>query len=244
MSETRILLAKTKEGDVEARSTLIEENLRLVHHVVKRFVGRGVELQDLFQIGTIGLIKAVDHFDLEREVQFSTYAVPMIMGEIKRFLRDDGMVKVSRSLKETAYKIKCEQDAFGKEYGREPTVSELAVRLNLTPQEIVEAMEAAMEVESLQKEVYRNDGSKVTLAEQVQDSRNEKEELLNHMVLKQLLEELEPEEQRIILLRYMENLTQTEVAKRLNTSQVQISRYEKKILKKMRDKYFAVAQKK
>ncbi|MBE5885143.1 MAG: SigB/SigF/SigG family RNA polymerase sigma factor [Lachnospiraceae bacterium] len=234
MSETRNLLAKTKEGDREARNTLIEENLRLVHHVVKRFVGRGVEMQDLFQIGTIGLIKAVDHFDLDREVQFSTYAVPMIMGEIKRFLRDDGMVKVSRSLKENAYRIRREQEQFCKQYGREPLITELSKRLELTPYEIVEALEASSEVESLQKEVYRQDGSSITLAEQLPDNRNEKEELLNHMVLKQLLTELEPREREIIVLRYMDNLTQTEVAERLNTSQVQISRYEKKILKKMK----------
>ena len=156
MSETRSLLVKTKEGDAVARNTLIEDNLRLVHHVVKRFVGRGVELQDLFQIGTIGLIKAVDHFDLEREVQFSTYAVPMIMGEIKRFLRDDGMVKVSRSLKENAYRIRREQENFCKEHGREPLISELAKRLDLTPQEIVEALDACVEVESLQKEIIKS----------------------------------------------------------------------------------------
>lgn len=244
MSETRDLLAKTKEGDLEARNTLIEDNLRLVHHVVKRFVGRGVELQDLFQIGTIGLIKAVDHFDLDREVQFSTYAVPMIMGEIKRFLRDDGMVKVSRSLKENAYRIRREQEIFSKEYGREPLVSELAGRLALTPQEIVEALEACTEVESLQKEIYHSDGSSMVLEDLVPDTRNEKEELLNHMVLDQLLVELDESEREIILLRYMENMTQTEVAKRLGTSQVQISRYEKKILKKMRERYLQPKQKK
>ncbi len=244
MSETRMLLVKTKEGDKEARNILIEENLRLVHHVVKRFAGRGVEQQDLFQIGTIGLIKAVDHFDIEREVQFSTYAVPMIMGEIKRFLRDDGMVKVSRSLKENAYRIKREQELFVKEFGREPMLAELSQKVGLSPQEIVEALEACVEVESLQKEVYHNDGSSVTLADLVQDAKNEKEDLLNYMVLKQLIDELEPKEREIIVLRYMDNLTQTEVAQRLDTSQVQISRYEKKILKKMRDRYFNSNQKK
>ncbi len=244
MSETRSLLAKTKEGDVHARNTLIEENLRLVHHVVKRFVGRGVEQQDLFQIGTIGLIKAVDHFDLDRDVQFSTYAVPMIMGEIKRFLRDDGMVKVSRSLKENAYRIRKEQDLFCKEFGREPLLSELSERLQLSSQEIVEALEAGLEVESLQKEIFRGDGSSLTLADQLQDNHNEKEELLNHMVLNQLMVSLEPKEREIIILRYMENMTQTEVAKRFCTSQVQISRFEKKILRKMRENYFAPVQKK
>lgn len=237
MSETRNLLVKTKDGDIEARNTLIEENLRLVHHVVKRFVGRGVEMQDLFQIGTIGLIKAVDHFDLEREVQFSTYAVPMIMGEIKRFLRDDGMVKVSRSLKENAYRIRREQELFCWEFGREPLVSELAVRLDLTPQDIVEALDACVEVESLQKEIFHHDGSSMVLEDLLPDGRNEKEELLNHMVLEQLLEELEPKEREIIVLRYMENMTQAELARRFDTSQVQISRYEKKILKKMRERY-------
>ncbi len=241
MSETRSLLVKTKEGDRNARNTLIEENLRLVHHVVKRFTGRGVESQDLFQIGTIGLIKAVDHFDLDREVQFSTYAVPMIMGEIKRFLRDDGMVKVSRSLKENGYRIRKEQEAFRKQHGREPLISELTEILELTPQEIVEALDAGMEVESLQKEVYGYEGSSTTLEDLLQDGRNEKEELLNHMVLKQLLTELEPKEREIIILRYLNNMTQTEVAQRLGTSQVQISRYEKKILKKMRERYFGIS---
>ena len=244
MSETRSLLAKTKEGDKEARNILIEENLRLVHHVVKRFVGRGVEMQDLFQIGTVGLIKAVDHFDLERDVQFSTYAVPMIMGEIKRFLRDDGMVKVSRSLKENAFRIRREQELFTKQYGREPLIWELSKRLELTPQEIVEALDACVEVESLQKEIYHNDGSSITLAEMVQDNGNEKEELLNHIVLEQLLSQLDATEREIILLRYMDNLTQTEVAARLQTSQVQISRYEKKILLKLREIYYCGTQKK
>ncbi len=244
MSETRSLLVKTKEGDIEARNTLIEENLRLVHHVVKRFAGRGVEMQDLFQIGTIGLIKAVDHFDIDREVQFSTYAVPMIMGEIKRFLRDDGMVKVSRSLKENAWRIKREQELFVKEHGREPLVTELSKRLELTPQEIVEALDACMEVESLQKEMHHSDGSSMLLEDMIKDNRNEKEELLNHMVLEQLMGQLETREREIIVLRYMENMTQTEVAMKLQTSQVQISRYEKKILQKMRECYFAVAQKK
>lgn len=239
MSETGSLLVKTKEGDLKARNTFIEENLRLVHHVVKRFAGRGVEMQDLFQIGTIGLIKAVDHFDLEREVQFSTYAVPMIMGEIKRFLRDDGMVKVSRRLKENAYRIRKEQEQFCKEHGREPLIGELSERLMMTPQDIVEALEACMEVESLQKEMYRSDGSTTTLADQVPDNQNEKEDLLNHIVLKQLLVELEPKEREIIILRYIENRTQTEVAKQLNTSQVQISRYEKRILAKMRERFYS-----
>ncbi len=244
MSETRSLLAKTKEGDREARNILIEENLRLVHHVVKRFADRGENADDLFQVGCIGLIKSIDNFDITQNVQFSTYAVPMIMGEIKRFLRDDGMVKVSRSLKENAFRIRREQELFTKQYGREPLILELSKRLELTPQEIVEALDACMEVESLQKEIYHNDGSSITLAEMVKDNRNEKEELLNHMVLEQLLSQLDATEREIILLRYMENLTQTEVAARLQTSQVQISRYEKKILLKMREIYCCSSQKK
>ncbi len=234
MSETRTLLVKTKEGDTAARNRVVEENLNLVHHVVKRFTGRGFDAQDLFQIGTIGLIKAVDHFDLEREVCFSTYAVPMIMGEIRRFMRDDGMIRVSRSVKENLVAIRRVQEKIRKEEGREAELDEICRRTGLAREAVIEATESSRDVESLHKTIYQGDGAEVILADMIRDSGNEGEKLLDRMVLEQMMEALEEKERRLIWLRYMKNLTQSEVAARLDMSQVQVSRYEKKILLKMR----------
>lgn len=234
MSETRTLLVKTKEGDTVARNRVVEENLNLVHHVVKRFTGRGFDAQDLFQIGTIGLIKAVDHFDLEREVCFSTYAVPMIMGEIRRFMRDDGMIRVSRSVKENLVAIRRVQEKIRKEEGREAELDEICRRTGLAREAVIEATESSRDVESLHKTIYQGDGAEVILADMIRDSGNEGEKLLDRMVLEQMMEALEEKERRLIWLRYMKNLTQSEVAARLDMSQVQVSRYEKKILLKMR----------
>lgn len=234
MSETRTLLVKTKEGDTAARNRVVEENLNLVHHVVKRFTGRGFDAQDLFQIGTIGLIKAVDHFDLEREVCFSTYAVPMIMGEIRRFMRDDGMIRVSRSVKENLVAIRRVQEKIRKEEGREAELDEICRRTGLAREAVIEATESSRDVESLHKTIYQGDGAEVILADMIRDSGNEGEKLLDRMVLEQMMEALEEKERCLIWLRYMKNLTQSEVAARLDMSQVQVSRYEKKILLKMR----------
>lgn len=244
MSETRALLVKTKEGDSEARNRVVEENLNLVHHVVKRFAGRGYDMQDLFQIGSIGLMKAVDHFDLSKDVCFSTYAVPMIMGEIRRFLRDDGLIRVSRTIKENALLIHREKEKIRKEEGREARLDEICRRTGLKEEAVIEATEAFREVESIYKTVYRNDGNQVILADMISDGKNEKEEVINRMVLSQLLECLEPKERELILLRYLRNKTQTEVASLLSMSQVQVSRYEKKILLKLRNQYFGNFSKK
>ncbi|MBQ7972387.1 MAG: SigB/SigF/SigG family RNA polymerase sigma factor [Lachnospiraceae bacterium] len=244
MSETRELLAKTKEGDSLARSTLVEENLKLVHHVVKRFAGRGFDLQDLFQIGTIGLMKAVDNFDLSREVCFSTYAVPMIMGEIRRFIRDDGMIRVSRSLKENAYRIQMAAEKFRQQHGRDACVSELSELTGLSGYDILEATEACREVESIYKPVCTGEGSDLYLVDILGSEEDEKEELLNHMVLEQLLGQLEEEERNLILFRYMHNMTQVQVAERLGMSQVQVSRCEKRVLLKLRKAYFGEILKK
>ncbi|MDD6733469.1 MAG: SigB/SigF/SigG family RNA polymerase sigma factor [Lachnospiraceae bacterium] len=234
MSDTRMLLVKTKEGDSEARKTLIEENTGLVHHVVKRFAGRGVDMQDLFQIGCIGLIKAVDHFDMDRDVAFSTYAVPMILGEIRRFLRDDGPLKISRTIKENAYLIKKETDHFIKMNGRDPKLSEIMELTGLSREMIVESMETMHEVESIDKPLYLKDGNKISVSDRVAAPGNEKEELMNHIMIEQAMEVLDENERRIIILRYFENKTQMQVAHILGTNQVQISRSEKKILSKMR----------
>lgn len=234
MDQRLHLILQAKQGDKEARDVLIQENLGLVRHIVKRFAGRGCDMEDLFQIGTIGLIKAIDKFDMDYGVQFSTYAVPLIMGEIKRFLRDDGLVKVSRSLKENGYRIRQAEEKISHREGRGATLEELAEATSLTREEIVLALEANSEVESIYKPVYQSDGSQIYLVDQIADKENEKEKLLNHMMLTKLLEELDEKEREIITLRYFQDKTQTEVAKKLGVSQVQISRLEKKILIHMR----------
>lgn len=236
MEEMSVLIEKSHAGDKQAREVLIEKNLGLVHHIVKRFLNRGVDAEDLFQIGCIGLMKAVDKFDLAFDVKFSTYAVPMISGEIKRFLRDDGMVKVSRSLKENGWKITRAREQFQHEHGREPTLEEIAKVTGLSTEEVVMAMDAGAEVESIYKSVYQSDGNEIYLVDQIAGKNNEREKLLNHMLLKQLLSELEGEERELIRLRYFQGKTQTEVAGRLGISQVQVSGLEKRILRRLRDK--------
>lgn len=236
MEEMSVLIEKSHAGDKQAREVLIEKNLGLVHHIVKRFLNRGVDAEDLFQIGCIGLMKAIDKFDLGFDVKFSTYAVPMISGEIKRFLRDDGMVKVSRSLKENGWKITRAREQFQHEHGREPTLEEIAKVTGLSTEEAVMAMDAGAEVESIYKSIYQSDGNEIYLVDQIASKNNEREKLLNHMLLKQLLSELEGEEKELIRLRYFKGKTQTEVAERLGISQVQVSRLEKKILRRLRDK--------
>ncbi len=236
MEEVTVLIARSQAGDKEARETLIEKNLGLVHHIVKRFLGRGYDAEDLFQIGSIGLMKAIDKFDLSYDVKFSTYAVPMISGEIKRFLRDDGMVKVSRSLKENGWKVKQASERISHEEGRDATLQEIAEATGLSREDIVMAMEANVEVESIYKSVYQSDGNEIYLVDRLPEKKDENETLLNHMLLQQLLDGLEEEERNLIMLRYFQNKTQVEVAKKLGVSQVQVSRMEKKILIRMREK--------
>lgn len=236
MEDVSVLIAKSHAGDKEAREVLIEKNLGLVHHIVKRFLNRGVDAEDLFQIGCIGLMKAIDKFDLKFDVKFSTYAVPMISGEIKRYLRDDGMVKVSRSLKENGWKITRARELFQQENGRDPTLLEVAKMTGLSEEEIVLALDAGAEVESIYKSVYQSDGNEIYLVDQIAGRNNEKEKLLNHLMLGQLLSELKGMERELIMLRYFQGKTQTEVAGKLGISQVQVSRLEKKILRRMREK--------
>lgn len=238
MTETAVLIRRAQAGEKEAREVLIEENLGLVHHIVKRFAGRGYEMEDLFQIGVIGLMKAVDKFNVSYEVKFSTYAVPLISGEIKRFLRDDGMVKVSRTLKENGMRAKYARERLCKANGWEPTLEEVAKEAALSVEEVVMSMEAAVQVESIYRCVYQNDGNEICMVDQLADEgRDEQEMLLNHMVVNQLIEGLPPKEQQLIILRYYKDKTQTEVAKLMGISQVQVSRMEKKILLGMREKF-------
>ncbi len=234
MEEVSVLIARSQQGDKEAREVLIEKNLGLVHAIVRRFIGRGVEAEDLFQIGTIGLIKAIDHFDLSFDVKFSTYAVPLITGEIKRFLRDDGIVKVSRTIKEQGQKLKLLRQSMQVRLGREPTLQELVAESGYTMEEIVMATEADCKVESIYTNVYQNDGNQVALVDMLGKEDTEKEELLNKMLLQQLIGNLNEKETLLIRMRYFQDKTQTEVAKYMGISQVQVSRLEKKILLSMR----------
>ena len=238
-------------GDKEARDLLVNENVGLIWSIVKRFSGRGYEMEDLFQIGCIGILKAIDKFDITFNVQFSTYAVPMITGEIKRFLRDDGIIKVSRSLKENNYKISKAVGELSIKLNREPTIEEIAEKLEMSSEEIIMTMEANIEVESIHKTIYQNDGNEIYLVDKISkdgisnsieniniSEDTEKDNLINHMVLKEIIEKLDPREKELIILRYYKEKTQVEVAKVLGISQVQVSRMEKKILLKMRKNLF------
>lgn len=234
MDHTIALIKKSHDGDKEARERLVEENVGLVWCVVKRFYGRGTDAEDLFQIGSIGLLKAIDKFDLSYEVKFSTYAVPMISGEIKRFLRDDGMIKVSRSLKELSYKIFQAREALTVSLGREPTLEELAVTMDVDKEEIVQAMEAGGEVESLYKPIHQKEGNEIRLVDKLEEKERKEEKILDHMLLAQLLETLDKEERQLIYLRYFADETQSQVGKKLGISQVQVSRMEKRIIENLR----------
>lgn len=234
--DTLALIRLTKLGDKAARDRIITENVGLVWSIVRRFLGRGYEADDLFQIGSIGLMKAIDKFDLSFDVQFSTYAVPMITGEIKRFLRDDGMIKVSRSLKENAAKIRGAREEFEYRHGKEPTIEEISEVLGLAKEEIVMALESGAEVESLYKTIYQGDGNAIYLIDKVEQSEDKCDELLEHMVLKDVMDSLDEKERKIIMLRYFKDKTQCDIAKELGISQVQVSRLEKRILKTMRDR--------
>lgn len=236
MDHTKELIKRAQEGDKEARDRLIEENMGLVYSVARKYTGRGCEMEDIIQIGVIGLIKGVDRFDLSYDVRFSTYAVGMIIGEIKRFLRDDGMVKVSRSIKENALRIRRAREELSHSLMREPTMEEIAATAELEVEDVIVAQEAMQEVESIHKTIYQSDGNEIFLVDRLAVENDEKEELLNHMLVNSLLEELTEEDRKIIHMRYYENKTQTEVAKEFGISQVQVSRLEKKILLAMRKK--------
>lgn len=235
MEQTFDLIRKSQAGEKEAKEQLILLHSGLIWNVVRRFAGRGYEMEDLYQIGAIGLMRAIEKFDFEYEVKFSTYAVPLITGEIKRFLRDDGMIKVSRNLKENQWKIKRAMEQFLHEFGRDATVLELSKIVGLEPEEIMAAMEAVVEIESMEQRVFSGDGKEISLKDRIADEKNEEEVMINQLFLQQLLKELEEREQELILLRYFDNKTQTQVAEILGISQVQVSRLERKILRRLRE---------
>ncbi len=234
--DTLELIKRCQDGDKSAREELVTSNVGLVWSIVRRFANRGYEMDDLFQIGSIGLIKAIDKFDTSFEVKFSTYAVPMITGEIKRFLRDDGMIKVSRTLKEISYKARVAKDALSIELGREPTIEEVSERTEVSVENIIMAMEAGAEVESLYKTIYQGDGNAIFLIDKLEEAKDENQNIVDRLALHDILNSLEEKERNIIHLRYFMNRTQTEIAKELGISQVQVSRIEKKILRQMREK--------
>ena len=234
MEHTMELLWRAKNGDKEASDLLVQENLGLVGSVVKRFENRGCEREDLFQIGSIGLMKAIEKFDFSYEVCFSTYAVPLVMGEIRRFLRDDGMVKVSRSLKENGWHIKKSRERLEQKLGRSATLAELMEDTGLDEEEITMALDAGEEVASIYQTVYQSDGSELYLVDKVADDSREEERLLDQVVVEQLILSLEPRERQLITQRYFEGKTQSRVADDMGMTQVQVSRMEKKVLHKMR----------
>lgn len=234
MIDTVEYIKRAHQGDKEARNTLITENLGLIWSIVRRFAGRGYDPEDLFQIGSIGLMKAIDKFDTTYDVRFSTYAVPMIVGEIRRFLRDDGPIKISRSLKETGIRIRYAQEQLTKELGRAPRLNEVAEKLELTPEQLTEALEATQYLTSIHEEVYQDNGDAIYVIDQLANQEDDSR-FLEHMALGEVMERLPEREKHILYLRFFRDQTQTEVAKRIGISQVQVSRLERSALKKVRE---------
>ena len=234
MKNNEQLLLRAKEGDKSAKEQLVNNNMGLVHHIVRRFTGRGVETEDLMQIGSIGLLKAIDNFDVTFGVQFSTYAVPMIQGEIRRFMRDDGMIKISRSIKENSFKISKAVNEYVQTYGTEPTVNMLCEKTGLAKEDIVLAMEASAEVESIYKTTGSGDENERFLVDRLAGETKEEDKIVNRVLLRQLLDTLSGTDKELLNLRYFEDKTQVQVAKKLGISQVQVSRMEKKILMGLR----------
>lgn len=229
------IISRAQNGDASAESFLVENNIGLVRSVVKRFLNRGCEYDDLMQIGSIGLLKAIKKFDLTFNVRFSTYAIPMIMGEIKRFLRDDGIIKVSRNLKEIANKAHVLKETMEKDFGREPTIAELASELDISKEELVMALDAVHSTQSLYETIHHDGGSPILLIDKIERIEDENVEIVDKIALKEVLANLEPKERQIIMLRYFKDKTQCQVAEVLGMSQVQVSRIEKKILVKIKN---------
>jgi RNA polymerase sporulation-specific sigma factor len=227
------LLQKVQKGDEEAREKLINYNLRLVFSLVQRFSNRGYESEDLFQIGTIGLIKAIDKFDLSYNVKFSTYAVPMIIGEIRRFLRDDSPIKISRSLKENAYRINKTRETLTKQLGREPTLQEIAAEIDIPMEEIITSLEAMQLPTSIYETLYQDDGDPIYVLDQL-SSTTEDEAWFEKIAFKEILYKLPDKERDILIMRFIQDKTQTEIANIIGLSQVQVSRLERQALKKFK----------
>lgn len=232
--ETMALLRRTKEGDQEARRQLIEGNLRLVLSVIQRFSSRGENVDDLFQVGCVGLIKAIDNFDINQPVKFSTYGVPMIIGEIRRYLRDNSAIRVSRSVRDTAYRVLQAKERYMAEHQKEPTVDEIAQMLELKREDVVMALDAVVDPVSLFEPVYSDGGDTVCVMDQVKDKKNTDEAWLEHIALGDAISKLDERERRILALRFFQGKTQMEVSAEVGISQAQVSRLEKNALSRIR----------
>ena len=225
--ETTELLKRTKQGDMQAREELIAGNLRLVLSVILKFTNRGENVDDLFQVGCIGLIKAIDNFNIDLDVRFSTYGVPMIIGEIRRYLRDNSSLRVSRSMRDTAYKVLQAKEKFMAEHQREPTIEEIAKMLEIKREDVVFALDAIMDPVSLYEPVYSDGGDTICVMDQVKDSKNTDESWLEQIALKEAIAKLSERERHILNLRFFEGKTQMEVSAEVGISQAQVSRLEK-----------------
>ena len=232
--EKEALFIKIKAGDEEARNKFIKGNLRLVLSVIQRFYGRGENADDLFQVGCVGLIKAIDNFDLSQNVQFSTYAVPMIIGEVKRYLRDNNSIRVSRSVRDLAYKVIQFKERYTKEHGKEPNVEEIAKELEVTKEDIAFSLDAIQDPVSLQEPVYNDGSESIYIMDQVKDKKNSDELWAEKMTIIQAMKKLNEKERNIIVKRFFDGRTQMEVAEEIGISQAQVSRLEKSAISHIR----------
>lgn len=233
-AETDALLARAKDGDSLAREKLVEGNLRLVLSVIQRFAGRGENADDLFQVGCVGLLKAVDNFDISQNVRFSTYGVPMIIGEIRRYLRDNSAIRVSRSMRDTAYRVLQAREKLQREQQREPTVEQIAHELGIRREEVIFAMDAVCDPVSLFEPIYSDGGDTMCVMDQVRDNKNTDEDWLEQIALKEAMSRLSERERQILALRYSDGKTQMEVSGEIGISQAQVSRLEKNAIKSIK----------
>ena len=234
-AETDALLARAKDGDSLAREKLVEGNLRLVLSVIQRFAGRGENADDLFQVGCVGLLKAIDNFDISQNVRFSTYGVPMIIGEIRRYLRDNSAIRVSRSMRDTAYRVLQAREQLMSQNQREPTVEQIAAQLGIPREEVVMAMDAIVDPVSLYEPVYSDAGDNVCVMDQVRDSNNSDEHWLEQISLKDAIARLDKRQRNILALRFCQGKTQMEVSSEIGISQAQVSRLEKGAIRKIKE---------
>ena len=235
--EKEALFVKIKAGDEEARNTFINGNLRLVLSVIQRFYGRGENADDLFQVGCVGLIKAIDNFDLSQNVQFSTYAVPMIIGEVKRYLRDNNSIRVSRSIRDLAYKVIQFKERYTKEHGKEPNIEEIAKELQVNKEDIAFSLDAIQDPVSLQEPIYNDGSDSIYIMDQVKDSKNTDELWAEKITIKGAMEKLNEKERMIINKRFFDGRTQMEVAEEIGISQAQVSRLEKTAIQHIKRLY-------
>ena len=233
-AETDELLRRAKNGDSAAREKLVEGNLRLVLSVIQRFAGRGENADDLFQVGCVGLLKAIDNFDVNLNLRFSTYGVPMILGEIRRYLRDNSAIRVSRSMRDTAYRVLQAREKLQRDSQREPSIEQIAKELDIPREEVVFALDAIVDPVSLFEPVYSDAGDTVCVMDQVKDTKNTDEDWLEHIALKEAMAHLSEREQHILALRFCDGKTQMEVSEEIGISQAQVSRLEKNAIKFIR----------